>query len=139
MMGRVIVSRCLLALLCLGFALGAGAQEAPAPGVAVEVVNSKVTLRVTQSADLHTVLEVLCQRTQTRCDLTPELAQATVEPTTISGTWKEVVAQLLEGESVNYANLGPGPSGRLVVQVRRAAPPATPTKSEREGKGLSAG
>jgi len=126
-----------LVLASLLVAAGAGAQQTPAPGagVVVDYANSRLTLRITQPTDLHAALEALCQRTKTRCDLAPELVQTKVEPTTISGTWKEVVATLLEGESVNYANLGPGPSGRLVVQTRRAAPPATPTKlDEREGK-----
>ncbi len=121
-----MTARGLFTLCVVGFGLflGVSAQGLPAPGLTVTYVHGTLTLQINHPTDLAAVLEVVCQQTQTRCEIAPEVAQVVVQPTALSGTWPEVLAKLFEGERVNYATLGAGPAGRLVVKVRRAAPPA---------------
>lgn len=99
-----------------------GAGESAA-GVQIQYVSSQLIIRVTQPTDLRTVLEEVCQRTQAQCTIAEQAAQVPVAPASLSGTWAEVISELLEGSGLNYASLDPGPStpGRLLVQARRPA------------------
>ncbi len=89
----------------------------------VEYKRPILSVRLTQPTDLRTVLEAACRASESRCDVAASTAEVVLPALTLTGTWGEVVAQLLEGTGHNYAALAPsnGQQGRLSVAPR---PPA---------------
>lgn len=110
---------------CLGVlvvAPGVWAATPGTPGVLTQYAHPTLTLQVGGPTDLRTVLEAICQVSQSRCQIAPRAEETAVAPMTLVGHWKEVVAKLLEGTKLNYVAVEPGPgrAGQLLVEARRA-------------------
>jgi len=93
-------------------------QTVDAADITVEYQYPHLTVQVSRSTDLLAVLEELCRRTNANCELAPELAQVSLEPMVIQGTWFEVVRKLLEGKQFGLAAIVPSlqQTGRLFVR-----------------------
>jgi hypothetical protein len=119
---RVVLSAWLLVSVCVVSVLalpGASTDHTvDAAEIAVEYKYPHVTVRVSRSTDLLTVLEELCRLTNANCELAPELAQVSLEPMVVQGTWFEVVRKLFEGKQFGLAAMVPSPqqAGRLFVR-----------------------
>ncbi len=109
-----------LGLSWLVFAAGLAAAE---PQVTVEYTPPHLTVKISEATDLHAVLAAVCAETQARCDLAP--AAASVAPTTVTGTWGEVVTQLLRGWGLNYTIMPPVEGQAAQLVVLGPSPPAT--------------
>ncbi len=106
-------------------ALGGGP---PAAGpVIVEYVPPHLTVRIPEATDLHTVLTAVCAQTHARCELAAPSGAVPVAPATVTGSWLEVVAQLVAGAGLNVtaAPVLGGPGAQLVV-LAPSGPPGIP-------------
>ncbi len=117
MMGsrRLALAVALAAVWIPSLILASGATDSTE--VAVEYSPPILTVRVIAATNLEAVMKELCQATQARCDLIPELAGVAVEPITLTGTWANVVALLLEGTGFNVATVEPTRARRGVLLI----------------------
>jgi hypothetical protein len=100
--------------------LGVAAKRHEVAGGSVEFDRGVLSVTLTQPTDLRTVLEAICLVSNSRCDVAESAAEVELPPLSLTGTWREVVAQLFEGAGHNYAALAPGggEKGRLWVEAR---------------------
>ncbi len=94
-----------------------GGSPAAAASLTIEHTPPHLTVRIPAPTDLHTVLTAVCAQTQARCDLAAPTAAARLGPTTVSGSWMEVVVKLVAaaGLNVTAAPVLGGPGAQLVV------------------------
>jgi len=109
-----------VAVFSVAAAISVAAKSHDVPGGTVEYNRGILTVRLTQPTDLRTVLEAICQVTESRCDVGASAAEVELPPVSLTGTWREVVRLLMEGAGHNYAALEPsgGQGGRLWVEAR---------------------
>jgi len=101
------------------------AQQNVFDGITITYAPPKLTVSVTQTADLAVILAKLCKETQSDCDGIERAASSKVSPVTLHGGWDEVIDQLMAGSGLNYAMSSPSSKsrGRLIVQGNKLALP----------------
>jgi hypothetical protein len=110
-------------------------QTADAADITVDYQYPHLTVQVSRSTDLLAVLDELCRRTNANCELAPELAQVSLEPVLVQGTWFEVVRKLFEGKQFGLAAIVPSPqqAGRLFVRSSTSAKTVEQTSASLAG------
>jgi len=120
----------IILLPCLGCA-----QQAELRSFELKYEGHTVTIHVTRSIPLSELLKSLCQTSHTQCEGTEATSSLLVAPMTVSGTWENVLASLLEGTQLNYSCIAASSSspGSLVIQGRASrisTPVASPAPIE---------
>ena len=125
-----------MVVFCLTAAVAVAAKRHEMAGGTVEYTRGILTVHLAQPTDLRTVLEAICQATDSRCEVAASAAEVELPPLSLTGTWRAVVTQLFEGSGHNYAALEPsgGQGGRLWVEAR---PPAASSAQERQSASSS--
>ena len=98
----------------------ADAQKLAVADSSVQVLidTNNWTVQILKPSHLRTVLESVCEQSQTICDITPDLNDEMVAPMVVRGTAPKVMSELLEGVRVNYSYSPPNSQGkgRLIVE-----------------------
>ncbi|SRR6266568_8158266 len=105
------------------------AQTAQPKTVSVEYHRPYLKVKVTQAANLQTVLQSVCHDTGFQCSGLESASQANVAPFVTEGTVEKVIGELLEGAQLDYALLpasATGQPGQLMVQTRKELPAVAP-------------
>jgi hypothetical protein len=90
--------------------------------VVVEHHAPRLTVRISSAMDLRSVLDVVCREASANCRIVPGVPAGTVAPTTVSGTWLDVIGALLQGSDLRYAATPavPGLPAQLVIEDQTA-------------------
>jgi hypothetical protein len=122
----------LIALFAFAISMGtASAAEAPSAqssDIQVQDSNGQISLVVLRSTDLHSVLDAICKKSGSECEVTPAAAQITIAPMKLTAAWEKMITQLLEGTGMNYVvspARGPRAHASLRVEPRGAMPAMT--------------
>ena len=101
------------------------AQPAAATTPTIHYSFPNVSIEIARSTSLQSVLQEFCRQTGADCTGLDQTAGSSVAPSTLRGTWSEVLNQLMEGTALNYAAGPPSRSqgGRLVIQGQRVTLP----------------
>jgi hypothetical protein len=78
------------------------AQSWAPTDVTVSKTQSGFDIRVVKVTSLSAVLGQLCSRAEVRCDGVELTANLSVSPSRLSGSWENVIAELLDGAKLNY-------------------------------------
>ena len=111
----------LVGLTIASISNGLGAQT---PGLRVQVINHKLSLLVSEATPLSAVLDEICRQAGANCEGTQLAATMSVGRMTLSGEWDAVLAELLQGASLNYVSSPPNATqhGTLILQAASSAP-----------------
>jgi hypothetical protein len=125
----------------LAFTGIANAQSDATKQVRVDTHESQLTLTVFAPVALRVVVNEFCHRTGSHCEGT-ELATQLFPACSVTGTWRQIVAQLFEGTGLNYvasqgSSLFPASiaisRGSFASGSARSAPYPTPAVSAEHG------
>jgi hypothetical protein len=99
-------------------AVASASNERVAP-VSVKSAGSALTVRITGPTTLRAVLEAVCEQAEARCELQPGAAEVPAQPGDLSGTWSQVVDELLKSSGISYAATpqAPGRAAYLFVEA----------------------
>jgi hypothetical protein len=126
-MYRMIVL-CSFSVILLIWPAGAVSQRTPA-GIYVTCVQGvKISVVLPVSLSLNDVLHQLCAKTDADCELDALSGEGDIAPMTITGSWTEVLDQLLRGSGWNYvaaANSNGLPGTLWIVSRTDKAEPNT--------------
>ncbi len=105
--------------LALSVASTGAAGEPPSP-VSVESAGATLSVRVASPTGVGAVLEALCGHTRARCLLPPGTTEIVVRAGEFTGSWTEVIAQVLRGSGLGYAAASPAPGHAAYLRATAA-------------------
>lgn len=120
-------------LLVVSFLAAGAIAQSSSQTTRISSNANKVTITVLQETDLRSVLDSLCREAKATCSGTEMAGAQKVSPMSASGTWSEVISELLEGTHLNYVTGAPSgdtPPQLLIQGVATAISPVSPTQDQ---------